>query len=263
MGLFTKEKKAKVLPPPPVVTAARGDLKRFIEERPLGTDPGLPTRQITGQTPLQEELVRLAGEQVTGGDFGIAQDVFREAATKGTDVATSPEFEGLRREIDRLSTQARTGIRQRAELGGQLISTPTAGQEAETQQQFDTFLLQEFARLQRQAEQDKLAAAAGLSDLGTERLGQITQAGRIADQERAIEQARNDAIYDQALRTALFPYQEQLQLLQVALSQRDDFMIKGGGLTDLGFAASVAAGAAPGIASQFSEIRNPAPPKPV
>jgi hypothetical protein len=244
MGVFTKEKKAKQVAPPPVVTAARGDLERFIKERPLGSDPGLPTRQIADQTPIQQELARLATEQVTGPDLGVAQDVFRTAATAGTDVATSPEFEGLRRQIERLKTESRTGIRQRAELGGQLKSTPAAGVEAEAGQQFDTFLLQEFARLQRQNEQDKLAAAAGLTDLGTAKLGQITQAGRIADQERAIEQARNDAIYDQALKTALFPYQEQLQLLSVALNQRDDFFIKGGGLTDLGFAASTAASVA-------------------
>jgi hypothetical protein len=261
-GLFIEEEKTKDVTPS-VASTARDQLEQFIRQQPFGTAPDIPTRQIEGLTPLQEELRRLAGGQVTGEDFGIAQDVFRQAAQRDVDVATSPEFEGLRRQIERLQTETQTGVRQRAELGGQLKSTPAAAIEAEREQELGTFLLQEFSRLQRQAEQDKLRAATGLSELGTRRLGDIATATQIADQERAIEQARNDAIYNQALQTTLFPYQEQLQLFSLLQGIQPNIAITGGGLTDLGFLASVAARSAPAIGSTVAGIQNPAAPKPI
>jgi hypothetical protein len=242
MGIFTKKEKTKDVTPP-VARTARSQLEQFIKGQPFGTSPNIPTRGIAGQSDLQQELMRLLGGQVTGDDFGITQDVFRQAAQRDVDVASSPEFEGLRRQIERLGTEAQTDVRQRGELAGQLKSTPTAAIEADTAQQFDTFLLQEFSRLQRQAEQDKLAAASGLAELGTRRIGDIGAATKIADQERAIEQARNDAIYNQSLQTVMFPYQEQLQLFAMLQGIQPNLIQTGGGLTDLGFAASVVSSA--------------------
>lgn len=240
MGLFTEEKKVHI---PSSVGTARGQMEQFIMDRPLGADPGIPTRDIAGLTPLQREFMRMAGGQVTGRDYGILADVFRQAAQREIDVATSPQFEGYRRMIEDMKTQQRTGIRQRGELGGQLVSTPTAALESENVRQFDTALMQEFARLQQEAQDRKLRAAAGLAELGTRRLGDIAAASQIAEQERSIEQARNDAVYNQAIATILFPYQEQLQLLST-LAGQPIVTTRGGGLTDLGFIANVGAQAA-------------------
>ena len=239
-GLFKEKEKAEDITPP-VSKTAQAQLEEYIKRYPIGTDIGIPTRSIAGLSPLQRELIRLAGGQATGEDFGIARNVFSEAAQRGTDISQDPEYLGLRREIERLGTEQQTGIRQRGELAGQLKSTPTAAIEAESQANLGNFLMQEFARLQRQAEQDKLFAASGLMGLGTERLGQLGQAAQIADQERMIEQARNDAIYNQALKTVLLPYQEQLKLLSTAIGVQPQIMMTGGGLTDLGFLAQTIA----------------------
>jgi hypothetical protein len=239
MGIFTKDKKVETVKAPEVTQTARRQLEQFIKKNRIGKDPRLPTRQIEGLSPLQQELQRLAGGVVTGGDIDISSDVFRDAAQADTDVATSPEFEGFRRQIEELKTDQQTDIRQRAELGGQLKSTPAAGVEAESSRKFDTLLLQEFARMQRQNQQDKLQAAAGLTELGSRNLSNIATVNQIADQERAIEQARNDAVYNEAISTILFPYEQQLRLYGLATSQRDEHAVTGGGLTDLGFAASV------------------------
>lgn len=252
MGLFTKDKKANRIAPPPVATEARGQIESFIKQQPFGTAPDIPTREIAGTTALQDELRRIAGSQVTGEDFGISADVLRQEAQRDVDVATSPEFEGFRRQIQDLETQQQTGIRQRGEIAGQLVSSPTASLEAENVRKFDTALLQEFARLERQNRQDKVNAASKLTELGTERIGQVAAVNKIVDQERAIEQARNDAIYNQAISTVLFPYQEQLQLFALATGQKDDFTVTGGGLSDIGFLASAAATAAGG--TDFSQF---------
>jgi hypothetical protein len=227
-----------------VVTTARNQIEDFIKANPFGTSPDLPTREIEGLSPLQKELQRLASDQTTGGDFDISSGVFRDAAQADTDVATSKEFEAFRRQIGELETEQQTSIRQGAELGGQLRSSPRQALESENVRKFDTALLQEFARLQRQNQQDKIQAAAGLSELGTRRLGDIAATNQIADQERAIEQARNDAVYNQALDTILFPYREQLQLFSLATGQPTDFAVEGGGLTDLGFLVQAGASAA-------------------
>jgi hypothetical protein len=241
MGLFTKSKKAEAVPVPSVTSTARKQLEEFIKGTPLGTDVGIPTREVEGLSDLQKEIMRLAGDQATSGDFDLASGVFREAAQAGTDPSQSPEFAALREQIGKLSTERTTGIRQRGELAGQLKSTPTQAIEAESEADLGNFLITQFAEMQRRNQQDKQGAALGLVGLGGEKLNQLGQASQIADQERIIEQARNDAVYNQALQTVLLPYNEQLQLLNVALGQKNDFFIKGGGLTDLGFGANLAA----------------------
>lgn len=242
MGLFTSDVKIEDKTAP-VKKTAQKQLEQFIKRQPFGTVPKIPTQEIAGLSPLQQEFQRLIANQVTGEDYNIASDVFRTAAQQDVDPTTSPEFTAFRQMADRLKTEGQTDIRQRAELGGQLKSTPAAAVEAEAGREFDTALLQELARIQRQNQQDKLQAAAGLTELGTRRLDDISAANVIADQERAIEQARNDAIYQQAISTVLFPYQEQLQLFSLATGQTRDLVKTGGGLTDLGFGASLAASA--------------------
>jgi hypothetical protein len=250
MSIFTKDEKLEDVTPE-VSKVAQAGLKKFIEDNPLGQDPNLPTRQIAGQTELQKRLVAQAGGQIEGGDFGIARDAFRTAATADTDVRGGSEFAANRALLDQQEADQRTSIRQRGTSLGQLRSTPTAALESENTRRFDIEESALLSRLQRQAEQDKLSGAAGLAELGSQRLGDIARANQIADQERVIEQAQADATYNQALQTVLFPYQEQLRLFSVATGIQAQSIMTGGGLTDLGFASTTlasAAGAAAGAA---------------
>lgn len=246
MGLFTEEKKAKPLPR----TAGSLAGEKFLTEQ-IGETPDAPLRETAGLTPVQLAIQQsLPGLLSRTGESGeLATEEFRRTLTDEYDPRTSPYYEGLRQEAERLKTAGTTQLRRRAELGGNLSASLAGSQEASFIAESDSALLKELGRLLETDRGRKLLAAEGIQGAEARNIANVAAVGGIAEVERNIEQQRSDALYSQALQMFMLPFQQQAQIASQLMNFKQDFIVTGGGMTDLGFALNVggqAAGAAAG-----------------
>ena len=240
MGIFTKDQKLEQAPRTAGSVAGEKRLTELIG-RP---DPTLPTQGTAGLTDVQREVQRRLGgtpESISEA-ARLATGKFRDTLEGGRDPLTSPAFESYRRLAEELKTGAVTSTRQAAQQQGGTRSTAALGAEATTARKFDTQILAEAGRLLEIEEDRKLQAAAGIQGAAGEEVRGLRDVTGAADIERQIEQQRATALYQQALAQIMFPYDKVAGIATALMNFQPDTVVTGGGLTDLGFAASAVAG---------------------
>jgi len=236
MGIFTEDPKLEIIPQSKASKTGQAYLQEL-----LGTTPNVPTHGVAELTPIQMliqkmlpgylDKVNQAGDLASGEYSDILSDKY--------DPRTSPYYEGLRQEAERLQTEGVTGLRQRAELGGMAKSSNAAVSEGSFINQSNSALLTELGRLMETERGRKLLAAEGIQGAEAKRLGNVAAVGGIAEEARSIEQQRADALYNQALMQMMFPYQYQANIANSLLNYKPDYAVTGGGMTDLGFGTAV------------------------
>jgi len=212
----------------------------YLRDLITGGTPSLPTRQVTGLNELQRIIQ--SGLQDQYGDMNANYDTARghytDVVNNKYDPRTSDYYEGLRAEARDLKTESTNDIRQSANLGGMLHSTPRMSVEAENNRKIDNQLLTLLGGMYEN-ERSRVDAAAGeLDNLDANRTANAGNRQAIAELERQIQQEREDAMYNQVLQTVMFPYTYMANLVP-AITGAGQPYAEGGGLTDLGFVASM------------------------
>ena len=237
MGLFTEPQELEIIPQSDASKTGQAYLQNL-----LATMPNVPTQGVAGLTPIQLMIQKMLPgylNQVNqAGD--LASKEYSDILSDKYDPRTSPYYEGLRQEAERLQTEGVTSLRQRAELGGMVNSSNAAVSEGSFINQSNSALLTELGRLMETERGRKMLAAEGIQGAESKRLGNVAAVGGIAEEARSIEQQRADALYSQALMQMLFPYKYQAKLANSLLNYKQDYAVTGGGMTDLGFGLNVA-----------------------
>lgn len=185
-------------------------------------------------------------------NYNLARGEIQDTLKGNYDPRDSDYWRGFRQEANRLKEEAQTDVRQRSQLGGMLKSSPSAGIEAESNQRYDSAILQELGKLQENERQRRLNAAGMAGQVDSQHLSNVSGANQIADQQRQIEQARNDELYRTAMYEVLAPYKHQYKLaLSLLNEQRYTGVQTGGGLTDLGFYMNTMSGMTSSMASSM------------
>jgi hypothetical protein len=238
MGLFTEDTKIKPIPR----TEGSKEGEAYLQQL-IGQSINAPLQGTAGLTPvqmaIQQTLPLLLSRINQSGE--LATDEYKKTLSGDYDPRTSPYYEGLRQEADRLKTAGTTQLRQRAELGGMLQSTPAIAQEANFVNQADSLLLKELGRLTESERGRKMLAAEGVQGAESRNLANVAAVGGIAEAARSIEQQQADALYNQALMAILAPYQYQANIANSLMNYKQDYYVAGGGLSDLGFLAQTGA----------------------
>jgi hypothetical protein len=241
MGLFTEDPKLEIIPQTKASKTGQDYLRTLLK-----TQPTVPTQGIAELTPLQQMIQQMLPGYLDkvnqAGD--LASGEYSDILSGEYDPRTSPYYEGLRQEAERLQAEGVTGLRQRAELGGMMKGSNAAVAEGSFINQSNSALLTELGRLLETERGRKLLAAEGIQGAESQRLRNVAAVGGIAEEARSIEQQRADALYNQALMQMLFPYQYQANIANSLLNYKQDYAVTGGGMTDLGFGLSTAAQAA-------------------
>jgi hypothetical protein len=238
MGLFTKDKKVEYSPG---YLQGQEYLTNLLQQT-----PSLPQQQVAGLTPVQQLIMSMLPGMLQGS--GEAQQTvsnyYRGLISDKYDVFEDPRYEALRQESERLTRAGQTSLRRGAERSGQLDSTPAKAGEAQFLAQSGSELLKNLGALLTNREQQRLTAASGLQSATSQGIQNAAAVGGIADWQRVIEQQQNDAMYQWALMTAMFPYQYQTGLAQSLMNAPGAVQVTGGGLTGFGefmsFAAPIA-----------------------
>lgn len=254
MGLFSSSKKVKVVDP---LASQKKEAANYLLDLAKSGTPNLPTQGVANLTDTQR-LVQsgLKSQYRNANDsYDSASNYYADVLNGSYDPRTSDFYKGLRQEADQLKTGEQTKIRQGASLGGMLQSTPRMGVESRARQDIDTQTLKMLGGLYENERSRMNEAATRLPLVERERVDTNANINAIADQERAIEQARNDALYNQALQTVLFPYQYQANVASSIFNGHVDTAMTGGGMTDLGFLLSAGASAAGGYFGAKSDKR--------
>jgi hypothetical protein len=225
MSLFTKKTKIK----DPYAGDKRKGLD-FLTGLMQGGTPDIPTRGIADLTDTQRRIQAGVGDQFSdlNENYGTARDYLTEVVGGGYDPRTSDYYKGLRQEGEDFKADARTDIRQSANLGGMLQSTPRMAVESEMTRKTDRDTLTRLGSMYETERGRMGQAAEGLGRLDANRVAMTSNLQAIADLERRIEQDRNDAVYNQAMQTITFPYQYQAQLANSLIGASDPYMTGGG-----------------------------------
>lgn len=241
MSLFTKDEKLKVVPRTEESIFGGQFNIDLLKEGP----PTIPTQEIAGLTPIQKLIQdQLAGTlKSTGESTALAKGEMTKTLTDQYDPRTSDLYRGLREESERLKTEGLTDVRQRAELGGMLQSTPAVAAEQSLINIADSNLLQQLGLLTEKERDRKVDAARDIQGVDAAGISNVAAIGGVADQQRAVEQARNDALYNAAIQQVLFPYTNMSNIASSLLNVQDQAFMTGGGMTDLGFGLATGASA--------------------
>jgi len=245
MGLFTEDQEIEMIPRTEGSLQGEAYLKSLLSS---GT-PNIPTQGTAGLTPvqllIQQQLSALLGKTTEAGNLATGE--YSKILGDDYDPRTSPYYEGLRQESERLKKEGVTGIRQRSELGGMLNSSSAAVAEGDFISQSNSALLQELGKMLETERGRKLLAASGIQNAQSQEIGNVAAVGGIAEQARMIEQQQADALYNQIMQTILFPYAYQSQLATSLMNYSPDYAVTGGGMTDLGAGLSILAPIAGGF----------------
>lgn len=157
--------------------------------------PGVQTPRLTvpGMTPTEEEGQSLLLKILRGGAFA--------------DPATSPYYQGMRREMIGEEERGVTSMRRGQQAAGMYYSTPGAGIEARYRGQMAG---------QRGTLLGALYEGERARDNPYTRLGAVAQYGALP---RLVEGAQERANYQNLLYQLLFPYQAQVPLAGSLLSE--------------------------------------------
>jgi hypothetical protein len=174
----------------------------------------------------------------------LAKGEMTKTLEGGYDPLTSPYYRGLREEAEREQRKGVTDIRQGAELGGMLKSTPRLGAEGTFLAASKSNLLKQLGLLYETERGRKSQAARDIQGVEGQQISDVAAIGGVAEAERAVEEQRNQALYAAAIQQIMFPYQTMSNIASALLNVKNQGVVTGGGMTDLGFLLSAGASAA-------------------
>ncbi len=239
MGIFIKDKKIEAAPR----TAGSVAGEEFLTSK-LGQAPDMPQQGIAGLTPMQQLIQSRLGSMLSNVEEGgtAASDYYRNLLSDDYDVTQDPRYLAAKDVADVQGRTAANAAARKAEGAGMLQS---AGPGGASQHIFDAYqdsatspLLGVMSQLLSNRESLQAGAAEGVGRTAGQQLQNVAAVGGISDQARAIEQAGNDALFQYAMQTVLFPYQQQANIASSLMNFKPDTFTTGGGLTDLGFATN-------------------------
>jgi hypothetical protein len=217
MGLFKKSTPDKFIETPLTKSQKAADeLQQSLVER----DINIPTQQVAGLSGLEQQGLTQAGGLANIDSAALAQssaDVLQQTLSGGFDPRTSPFFQGLRAESERLKQE---GISDTLRRSQQLTGAPSSvalRQAGEVGARFDENTLQTLGGLFEQ-ERGRQFQAIGA---GFNAPGAIAQtllgAGQVP---RSIEQQILNAQFAQRQAQELAPFQYQNPIASDLLSQQ-------------------------------------------
>jgi uncharacterized protein YaaQ len=243
MGLFTSKQKIK----DPLAAQKKTAANYLINLLNQGT-PDIPQQQVAGMTGVQSDLLSSLGDYTNdiNANYGQATGYYKDVLSGNYDPRNSDYYKGLRNEAAQLKADSGTAIKRNASAGGMLSSSPTSALIGSNERQINNQLLTLLGGMYENERSRMGQAAQGLQQADSQRIQNVGQTMQVADVERQIEQQRNNALYNQALQTVMFPYQYQVNIAS-AIFGASQPIVTGGGATDLGIAFSALTGAAGSI----------------
>ncbi len=238
MGLFTS--KTKITDP---LAGQKTEAANWLLDM-LKRKVDVPERQTADLTDLQKMVQSgLQGNYAdVNENYDTARGHFTDVVNNQYDPRSSDFYKGLRTEAQDLKTESNTDIRQSANLGGMLVSTPRMAVEAENNRKIDNSTMTQLGGLYENERNRKDYAASNLGTLDSNRIANSGNLQAIAELERQVETERYNAIYEQALMDVVFPYQYQAGLASAIFSGSQP-IVTGGGMTGLGMGLNMGAGA--------------------
>jgi len=244
MGIFTEKKKVKLAPRAGESIAGGDWLNNFLKSwGQAGAEPEVPVAGTAELTPMQQLIQGDLGNVYAGANenTALAEQEYRDILGEKYNPYEGDYFKGFRELQESLGQQDITGIRQGANLGGMLKSTPRGALESKSRQQTSSNIKTELGRLLLEEQARRERAAGGLQTASANKIATAANISAIAEQKRLIEQQKQDNIYNAALQSFLLPYQTQANIALAMMGYSPGTITTGGGLTDLGFAAQTGA----------------------
>jgi len=244
MGLFSSTKaKAKLNPRAQESKVGGQWLMDFMKSWGTpGSSPQYPVQGVEGLTPMQQLIQNSLGDYLgsANANYDLATGQYKDTLSGAYDPRTSDYYRGFRQEAEDLRKGSTTAIRQRANMGGMLQSSPAEAVEAENNRMVNSTILKELGRM-FEGERDRQERAAGsIQGADAQRLSTTAGVNALADLPRAIEQDRLNAAYEAAMQTLLHPYLYQSQIAQAMMNYSPGTWMKAGGPSEWTKAMSVA-----------------------
>lgn len=245
MGLFSSSTKVK-----DPLRYEKKEAAGFLLDLMRGGTPDIPQQQVAGLTSDQQKIQGQLGGYLddTNANYGQARDYYRDVLAGGYDPRTSDFYKGLRAEAGQLKADTNTAIKRQAAGAGMYHSSPTSANIAANERQVNNALLTQLGGMYENERTRMGQAAQGVQQADAQRVQTTGQVGSLMDVERQIEQARNDALYNQALQMVMFPYQYQTQMAS-AIFGGSQPVVSGGGMNDFGMLAQMGGGILAGMAA--------------
>lgn len=227
MGIFTEEQKVRIRPE---VLYGAQTLQNL-----AGTTPAIPQQGVAELTPMQQLIQsQLGGYLGRIGEYGgLAADYYRDVLGSPYGFENDPQAQFLQQQAEIAGGQAITASRRGMESRGLLDSSYTPWEDIRSYMGAINPYAQARVGLLRDQAGRKERAAQGIQQVGRQELEGVAAVGGIADQQRMIEQARQDALYQQLIMQILFPYQYQARLAESLMQMPGGVQVTGGGMTDL------------------------------
>lgn len=208
--------------------------------------PDMPIRDVADLTPIQQLIMERLPEllESSAGSKALAKAELEKTLGGEYDPRTSPYYEGLRREAEILEREGLTDLRQSAELGGMFKSGGAGGRtgaEASFLSSSKSNLLKELGALYENERTRKAQAARDIQGIERAGIEDIAAIGSIAEAERSVEEQKNQAIYEAYMQQIMFPYTVMTNIATALLNVQNQAVLKGGGLTDLGWFTALGA----------------------
>lgn len=237
MGLFDfTQKKAKqpslqFAPEFPETKYGREWLAKLLK----GGVPEIPRLEIPGMTGIEKFGQTLLGEYAQTGMPKGFEEAFAEIMKTikgGYDPRTSELYKGFRVGSLEEEESAINKLRRGQQLRGAFTGTPGAGMEAKERRRFAGERTQLLGEL-TEAERNRIMAmipelfryGAAEEMVPQARLGAIGQYGGLP---RGIETRRAETLYDQLMKTTMFPYTAQSPIATALMSQRPELYMDPG-----------------------------------
>lgn len=242
MGLLTSDQKAQIVQTKESKQAGK-TLSGLMQQ-----DINIPQQQIAGMNPLTQQALDYYSQitpQINQYYQQAGQTLMGMA--QGQDPYSSPIYQNLRSEGERMANQAGTKARQSSNMGGALFSTPSNIAESNARSMVDTALLSTYGDMIQQDQNRQMAAAQGLQGLGQAQAQQAGMQANLGQIQQQQQQAQFDAIYNQVLQQTLAPFQYQAQIASSLYNPQT--VVTGGGMSDMGALLGVGGGIVAGMAA--------------
>jgi len=178
--------------------------------------PKIPTKKVTEMSDIEKEgqrLLKLFTEAKKPQILTDAMTQLSDILNTTPDVRESPGYRAFLEESERLRDLSQSDISRRGQSRTGALSFPTAREGAELDANINRNILAELGRRQELERQVKLQAIPQALNFANAEtafpLQKLTAVQQFGSLPRQLQQAQEDAIFNQALQTVTFPYQYQ------------------------------------------------------
>jgi hypothetical protein len=172
--------------------------------------------------------------------YNLAMEQTRGTLAGDYDPRTSDAYRGFRAEAENLRGKSDARIKRGAQAGGMLQSSPTSNIRAESNESFDSYILNKLGEMYETERNRQTQAGRDAGNLGQIQFGNELAAQGMLENERGIDQARNDAAYDVAIKELLHPYQLQANLAMNMMNYSPGVYTQAGGPSEWTKGVSIA-----------------------